>query len=134
MHDLSAKRLEKIERTAVFLEEMVNSFCKKIGKPASVLSGGRLYPRYREPSFMHFQVLMSVRIVSGFYASVCLLKNGYTQESGVMARTIIEFTEKIFYAEEAQASGQLTRIQKKIQDDYFKDDVTCEEDLFKKEG
>lgn len=134
MDELSVKRLEKIERVAMFFEQAVNSFCEKIGSPGWVLLKGGLYPRYRMPSFMHFQVLMSVRIVSGFYASVCLLKNGYTQEAAVITRTIVEFTEKIFYAEEAQVSGKLTKTQKKMQEDYFKDDVTCEEDLFKKDS
>lgn len=134
MDELSIKRLEKIERVAMFFEETVNSFCEKIGKPRWALLEGGLYPRYRTPSFTHFQVLMSVRIVSGFYASVCLLKNGYTQEAAIITRTIIEFTEKIFYAEEAQISAKLTEAQKAIQDSYFEDDVTCTEDLFKKDS
>ena len=51
--------------------------------------------RYEKPDIRHFCVLKAVRVVSALNASIVLAREGYTQEIGVLMRTLAEFATHI---------------------------------------
>ncbi len=123
-------KIHIIENVMPLLEKAVNSFHASISKPR--LIGDEkdgFQPRFLEPNSGHFMLLMSVKIVSTLNATVCLLKGGYVQEVGVLLRVVDECVAKVLCIEEAHTKGVLNSEQKKIVDDYFKNDIRNIEDL-----
>jgi hypothetical protein len=51
--------------------------------------------RFEKPDIRHFCVLKAVRVVSALNASIVLAREGYTQEIGVLMRTLAEFATHI---------------------------------------
>lgn len=84
-------KLQIIKDVIPLLEKSIYMFCDKISKPSCITDKGNTFPRYQNPISLHFQILQAIRIVSGLNASVCLLNSGYTQETGVIVRTIAQF-------------------------------------------
>lgn len=114
------KKLQIIRDTIKTLDAAVLAFCKRIGKP-EWLEDKKAY-NYKDPTSLHFQVLMTVRIASGLHASVCLLEGGYSQEAGAIIRTIEEFNLKILFIDEAHNKGKATAEQQKLINEFFKGD------------
>jgi len=124
-------KLQIIKDIIPLLEKSIHMFCDKIGRPLWVSDENNIFPRYQSPLSLHFQILQAIRVVSGLNASVCLLNNGYTQETGVIVRTIEEFLSKIIFVHEAHIKGQRTAEQQRLIDDYFKYDIKSTEDILK---
>jgi hypothetical protein len=51
--------------------------------------------RYKNPGLEHFCLLRAARIVSGLNASIELARLGYTQEIGVLFRTLNEYSNQV---------------------------------------
>src|ERR1019366_6870056 len=62
--------------------------------------------RYKSPNVQHFCLLKSVRVVSALNAGFELARNGYTQEIGVLIRTLIECTTHIEFVLDPNDSEQ----------------------------
>lgn len=122
-------RLQIIRDVTPLLEKSIYMFCDEISKPSWINDKDNIFPRYQNPISLHFQILQAVRIVSGLNASVCLLNSGYTQETGVIVRTIEEFLSKIMFIHEAHVKGHRTTEQQRLIDEYFKYDIRSTKDI-----
>ncbi|MBI1909654.1 MAG: hypothetical protein HYS22_05745 [Deltaproteobacteria bacterium] len=111
------------------LEKAAHRFAVVIGKPLSLEERGKERFRYANPDSRHFQALKAVRVISGLYASMALLRVGHTQEVGVLLRTIQEFLEDIQFVQEAHETGQQTVHQQRIIDVFFDSDLKSTEEM-----
>jgi len=123
----------KILNSAVsLLENAMPIFHAKLGQPHFINEEGRERFEYTEHTSLHFQFLKAVRIISGLNAIMCLLEKGYTQEIGVLTRTIYDFIDEIEYVREAHCTGKPTAGQQKIIDDFFQSTLQTGEELMEK--
>lgn len=130
MNDDDKEKLQIIKGVVKILDKAVSIFCENIDKPVWVMDNGNIFPRYKSPTSLNFQVLMAVRVVSGINASLCLIEGGYTQETGVIIRTIEEFISKIIFVYEMHAKGVATIEQRKLINEFFNCDVRSLRDIF----
>ena len=63
------EKLDIIKNAIALLDKAVLLFGEKIGKPEWIQSNNTISPQYKNPTSLHFQVLMSVRIASGLHAA-----------------------------------------------------------------
>lgn len=124
------KNLSIIKDVMPLLEKAANVFCSKIDSPSLIPCENDFVVRYVNPTSLHVQILMAVRIVSGINACIVLVEHGYAQEIGVLIRTIEEFLLKINFINEAHEKKILTKEQEKFINEYFKDDIRSEKDVF----
>lgn len=132
--DVWDERLKILENAIEILEEAVDIFHSKLGNPAFISEVGKERFEYKNPSSLHFQFLKAVRIVSGLNAIGCLFEKGYTQEIGVLTRTIYDFIDEINYVQETHETGNLTAGQKKIVDDFFSSRLKTAKELLSESG
>lgn len=85
------------------LEDAVHALVRPLDPPAFLADGPPRF-RFASPTSQHIQILKAVRVVSGLHAAVVLVKQGFTQEAGVLFRTINEFIEEIWFLDEAHYS------------------------------
>jgi hypothetical protein len=111
-----SKRLEPLER---FLEVLAKSLPLPFFYDSSLQHFGF---RYGKPDLRHFCLLKGIRAVSALYASIELVRKGYTQELYVLLRTVIEFKSHIEYVLSARREdGTLEGdVERHIQE-YFSD-------------
>lgn len=100
------------------LENATDHFIECISKPIYD-SVPKPHYVFKNPDQKTYVVLRCVRITSGFNASLMLLKCGYTQEVGVLLRTILEFIHDIdFVFEEFTNKDRKETIQSVVKN-YF---------------
>ena len=87
--------LQAMQMQVVPLERLIELFVGSLGNPILRGSEGDLAYRYERPDIRHFCLLKSVRVVSALNAMLELARGGYTQEIGVLIRTVAEFTSHI---------------------------------------
>lgn len=82
------------------------------------------YPRYRhnEQSSGTAAFLKAFRIVSALNASLVLLEKGFTQELGVLFRTVDEFLEDIVFLLTPQPDGKVSDAQQQFLDDFYQEE------------
>lgn len=90
-------------------ERFLGLFAAHLGPPIWYRSvGTHMGFRYTAPDARHFCLLKGVRAVSGMNACINLAIGGYTQEIGVIIRTIVECTSLIDWVKlEASPDGSL---------------------------
>jgi hypothetical protein len=90
-------------------EGFLSLFAAHLGPPILYQSvGTHIGFRYTAPDARHFCLLKGVRAVSGMNACINLAIGGYTQEIGVIIRTIVECTSLIDWVKlEARPDGSL---------------------------
>lgn len=117
-HYLSAMR-QRIEG----LEKLVHAFAASLPAPLLYDSGREHYGyRFGRPDFRHFCLLKAVRVVSALNASILLARGGYTQEVGVLMRTLTECATHIEYVLDCRDNaGNLEPAVEKYVNDYFAD-------------
>src|SRR3989338_5412620 len=125
--------IEYLENLILTLEKAVDRFSTALGKPMIILEEGKERCRYSDPDSRHLQLLKAVRIVSGLNASIVLLRKGYTQEVGVIFRTLEEFINDIEYIQEAHLSTKPTSDHQKYLAHYFEEGLETGEEMMKKE-
>jgi len=112
-------------KTAIrLLEHTVNTLLEKIDKPIRRPDG---HFRYKNPTKEHLKILKAVRIVSGLNSMVVLLEKGFTQEVGVIARTLNEFLTQIDFLEDSDHQGKA----QEFQDLFFQENSVTEEEFLK---
>jgi hypothetical protein len=79
------------------LERFVHGLCDQFEPPFLFRSVDERGFRYESPDFRHFCLLRCCRIVSALNASIGLARLGYTQEIGVLLRTVLEYTSQVEY-------------------------------------
>jgi hypothetical protein len=105
------------------LERLVHAFAVSLPKPLFYHSGKKHYGfRYAKPTAQHFCLLKAARVVSALNAALVLVQYGYTQEIGVLMRTVIEYTTHIEFVLDARDDvGTLEPKVEKYVQDYFAD-------------
>ena len=127
MHTEDSK-LGEIRAAISLLEEARAHFVAHIGPPCYKEKPDPRF-RYASPSLLVFIVLRAVRIVSGLNGLVVLLRAGFTQEMGVLIRTISEFLTDIGFAEDAIVSPTPTSDQQRLAELYFTEEGDSAEEL-----
>jgi hypothetical protein len=89
------ERLQVLRSRVEPFERIVQLFAASLGEPALYRYDTDRGFRYESPNVLHFCLLKSVRVVSALNAGLELARNGYTQEIGVLMRTLIECTTHI---------------------------------------
>lgn len=83
-----------VYKTAIeHLEKVLGAFEQELEKP-QLVHGGFVY---QSPTAKHVCLLKAVRIVSGLNALLVLLQAGYVTEMGVLARTISDCINDIYF-------------------------------------
>ena len=82
---MNESKLQIFTNVIPLFEKSIALFSGKLEKPS--WSGDEhdgYQPRFANPNSGHFQLLMAVKIVSTLNAVICLLKEGYVQEVGIL--------------------------------------------------
>lgn len=100
-----------------FLEACFQKIELDAPKPQAVNVGARKALRYKSETFEVAILQKLARYISGLNASLLLLSHGYTQEVGVLFRTLDEFYEDILFLCIPLNGGE----QSKLHEEYLKD-------------
>jgi hypothetical protein len=111
----------------VALEDAVHSLVRRLDPPMFIQGELRRY-LYAKRTSQHIQILKAVRIVSGLYAAVVLIRTGFTQEAGVIFRTIDEFVGDIDFLDEAHLT-EPNEAQKRFVEEFFAQDLRTTEEM-----
>jgi hypothetical protein len=87
--------LKALQNRVNTLEKVVQLIVGTLGEPVLRKINSDRGFRYEKPDIRHFCVLKAVRVVSALNASIALARGGYTQEIGVLMRTVAEFATHI---------------------------------------
>jgi hypothetical protein len=129
--DLLEEQVAIIEECIEKLDVALTVFNQQIGRPEFNAETGLERFRYKTPTPRIFQVLKCVRVVSGLRACLCLLEQGFTQEGGVLIRTIYEFLHDIDFIEQGIIQNQFTPAQQEMLDLFFEHDLQRGEEMVK---
>jgi hypothetical protein len=78
------------------LEQFIHSFAASLPQPLHYYSGKVHHGfRYGKPDVRHFCLVKGVRVISALNAALELARSGFTQEIGVLMRTVVECTTHI---------------------------------------
>ena len=103
-------------------EEVVDLIASSVDAPFMYHSGKTHYGfRYAKPGPKHFCLLKAARAVSGLNATISLIEDGYSQETAVIIRTIVECTSHIEFILSGYDGTKLDKQQRNYVDQYFKD-------------
>lgn len=127
MNDTKFKMLEDC---ATLLKNAVTIFTKVIPVPeyTETVAG---HFRHREGDERIFVVLRCVRITSAVYSCLILLRHGFIQETGVLIRTIIEFTHDIDFVVDGLVHKEHVLGVKERMKTFFEDDYHTENEWMK---
>jgi hypothetical protein len=115
------------------LGRFVHLFAESLDRPILIKTEMQRGFRFKEPDVRHFCLLKAARAVSALNAGLHLAREGYTQEIGVLMRTLVECTTDIEFVlplANRDASTKL-RAAKYIQD-YFADNDRGDPSLYKR--
>lgn len=116
--------IERLRRRVAPLAKFLHAISQSLEKPRLKPSPDYLGFRYENPKLIQFCLLRGVRIVSALNASIELAKGGYTQEIGVVLRTMIEYASQIdFMLASIDDAGILSKKATRFLDDFFADDT-----------
>ena len=90
-----------------------------IERPAWGTEARTVVYRFRQSTSQHIVFLRLCRIVSGLHAVQVLLDAGFTQEVGVLARTLDEFCSDIHFLDEAHDGRGSPKQQQRFVDEFF---------------
>jgi len=113
------------------LEKLVQELSLKFPQPITVPYGDHFV--FRHPSNVRSDILASflktVRIVSLLNASLCLLENGYTQESYILCRAIDEACEDITFLALSIGETGTSDDQKKLLKEFYQEEFDNSSDF-----
>ena len=121
--------LNLIKGCVELLERAVVIFDDEIGKPEFIREIGRERFRYQKPSSQIFQVLKSVRVASAYNACLCLLRQGYCQETCALIRMVFEFLHDMEFIAESYLKGGVSGRQQEMLALFFKEDLPDPEEF-----
>jgi hypothetical protein len=114
--------IERLRKRIAPLATFLHAIDRTLDKPTLSGSPEHLGFRYKNPQLIHFCLLRGARIVSALNASIELARCGYSQEIGVILRTMIEYASQIDFLlasldKEGKHSGKAAR----FLEDFFAD-------------
>lgn len=115
--------IERLRQRVAPLAKFVHATSQTLQKPRLIASPEHLGFRYENPQLIEFCLLRGVRIVSALNASIELVRGGYSQEIGVILRTMIEYASQIdFMLASLDENGKLSTKATRFLTDFFADD------------
>jgi hypothetical protein len=96
---------------------------RSIAPPAQVARNGSFVFRYARKGVLEALIQKLARYISGLNASAVLLHAGYTQEVGVLFRTLDEIQEDIFFLAVAETNGARTERHTQYLDAFYAEAV-----------
>ncbi|HEV7587819.1 MAG TPA: hypothetical protein VGO40_06780 [Longimicrobium sp.] len=105
------------------LESGVQELAAAFDPPILTGKPGFEWWQYEHPSGELIVLLKAVRVVSGLNALLVLLEAGYTQEVGVLLRTVDDFVDEITFLLEAYDRDENTASQVKFVQDFFAEEI-----------
>ena len=115
--------IERLRTRVAPLAKFLHAISQTLEKPNLSASPEHLGFRYENPQLIQFCLLRGVRIVSALNASIELARGGYSQEIGVILRTMIEYASQIdFMLASLDENGKLSTKAARFLEDFFADD------------
>ena len=121
--------LSLIKECTELMTKALREFEKSIGVPEFSGESGKERFRYKRPGAKAFQVIKGARVISTYNACICLLAQGYGQETCALLRTIFEFLNDMDFIAEAFIKGGISAQQQKMLDLFFEEDLPVPEEL-----
>ena len=117
-----------LEESVALLDDSLGQFSSVMPKPKLVPTGGS-HDRYDNPDRNVYAMLRCVRLVSGFRAALLLTRQGYSQETCAILRTLQEFCHDLdLVIASAGDRESAATLQRKVTE-YFCDEIRPSEDL-----
>ena len=115
--------IERLRTRVAPLARFLHAISQTLEKPNFSASPKHLGFRYENRQLIQFCLLRGVRIVSALNASIELAKDGYSQEIGVVLRTMIGYASQIdFMLASLDEKGNLSGKAARFLVDFFADD------------
>ena len=115
--------IERLRRRVAPLANFLHAISQTLEEPKLRALADDLGFRYENPQLIQFCLLRSVRIVSALNASIELARGGYSQEIGVVLRTMIEYASQIdFMLASLDEKGNRSTKAGRFLEDFFADD------------
>src|SRR4051812_11807863 len=112
--------IERLRTRVAPLAKFLHAISRTLEEPNFSASPEHLGFRYKNAQLIHFCLLRGVRIVSALNASVELTRGGYSQEIGVILRTMIEYASQIdFMLASLDEKGKLSTKAARFLEDFF---------------
>jgi hypothetical protein len=114
--------IDRLQKRIAPLEGFIIHLSQNLVQPKLVDSGLHRGFRFDDPKLVHFCLLRAVRIVSSLNASIALARSGFSQEIGVILRTMIEHASQIdFMLASLDKDGKLSAKASRFLEDFFAD-------------
>lgn len=103
------------------LPEIVNGLSDRVRKPSYVEDGVDSRFLYESPTWLVYQLLKGVRVVSGLRGVMILLQYGHAVEAASVLRTVGDFIGEMMFAQDAIKSEKPTPTQQREFASFFED-------------
>lgn len=114
--------IERLRRRIFPLSRFVLALSRTLEAPKFIELEAEACFRFEKPELIHFCLLRAVRIVSALSASIELARAGFSQEIGVLLRTMIEYSTQIdFMLASLDKEGKLAADAAAFVTSYFDD-------------
>lgn len=124
----SQDRIEYLRKYVTLLDQAVCAFNRRIHQPLFDLTmGGRF--RYEEPNPVTFLVLKMARVVTAFYATLSLTKDGLFQDAGAICRIIIECSHDVDFVMEGLTKDPFPVDKQEVVDNFFNNEIQTPEEM-----
>ena len=122
------ERIEYLRKYVMLLDRGVCTFNERIHQPIIDLTiGGRF--RYEAPNPVTFLVLKMARMVTAFYATLTLTKDGLFEDAGAICRIIIECRHDIDFVMEGLMKDPFPTDKQEVIDNFFNEEIQTPEEM-----
>jgi hypothetical protein len=119
---------EYLRKYVTLLDRGVCAFNERIHQPIFDQGrGGRF--RYKEPNPVTFLVLKMARMVTAFYATLTLTKDGLFEDGGAICRIIIECLHDIDFVMEGLTQNPFPVDKQEVVDNFFNNKIQTPEEM-----
>lgn len=121
------EQIEYLRKYVTLLDQGVCAFNKRIHQPKFDHSSQRFL--YEEPNPVIFLVLKMARIVTAFYATLELAKQGLFEDAGAICRIIIECSHDIDFVMEGLTEDPFPANKQEVLDNFFNREIQTPEEM-----
>ena len=121
------EKMEYLRKYITLLDQGVCALNEKIDQPKFDSTSRRFL--YEEPNPVIFLVLKMARIVTAFYATLELTKQGLFEDAGAICRIIIECCHDIDFVMEGLTEDPFPANKQEILDDFFNKEIQTPEEM-----
>jgi hypothetical protein len=121
------EKIEYLRKYITLLDQGVCAFNEKIDQPKFDGTSRRFL--YEEPNPVIFLVLKMARIVTAFYATLELTKQGLFEDAGAICRIIIECCHDIDFVMEGLIEDPFPANKQEVLDNFFNKEIQTTEEM-----